>query len=415
MEKVTVPKLTGKARMDAVSELKTLQLEVGNDQPMASETVSFGAVIVTTPQEGSSVDVGSSVSLVVSTGPVMIPVPKVIGMALSAARVQVESANLKLGSDRLVSNAAPQGQIIDVTPSTGAFVAAGSTVTLTVSAGPDVGKGAAPSELEKTVLVPRLVGLTQPAADALLHTAGLVIGSVARSSSNTVPDDGIFEVDPPAGTPVVFGSAVNIWLSTGPKTSTAAYWAIGLGVVVVGLIVVLLRQSDGGFLTSLANRDTARGLITFLITFTTIVIAILLAISAMVMGDDVSNSKRFDNGKQVLTVLIGVLGTIVGFYFGASDSKVSLVAIVTRTLPPAMMKKDYGPIDLATAGGMTPFKWTVSPDLPNGLKLDPTHGIVAGSPAASQPKQSYTFTVSDSQSPPVTAQQQLDLVVGEPK
>ena len=414
MENVTVPRLTGKVRADAVAALTALGLTVGTDQRMASDTVGENSVVATTPEEGSSVEVGSSVSLVLSTGPAEVSVPDVIGKTLSAARIQIEAANLTLGSDRLERSAVPKGQVIATTPPSGTGVAARSTVAMTVSGGLDGGSVGSPSP-DKTVLVPRLVGLTQPAAEALLHTAGLVIGAVTHGSSSSVPDDGVAKVDPLAGTPVAPGSAVNICLSTGPKTSTAAYWAIGLGVVVVGLIVALLRQQDGGFLTSLANRDTARGLITFLITFTTIVIAILLAISAMVMGDAANSSKRFDNGKQVLTVLIGILGTIVGFYFGASDNKASPLAIATKMLPPAVMKKDYGPIDLATVGGTTPFKWTVSPDLPSALKLDPAHGIVSGAPAASQPKTSYTFTVSDSQSPPMTAQQQWELVIGEPK
>ena len=415
MENVTVPKLTGQPRADAVSTLAALRLNVGTDQTVASDTVAANSVVGTAPAEGSSVEVGSSVSLVLSTGPATIPVPDVIGKTLSAARVQIEAANLSLGPDHVTSNAAPQGQVIAATPPIGTSVGAGSTVALTVSGGPAGGGTGSPPAPDRTVLVPRLIGLTQPAAEALLHTAGLVVGAVTHSSSNSVPNDGVARVDPPAGTPVVPGSAVNLCLSTGPKTSASTYSAFGLGAAVVALIVALLVQHEGGFLTSLANRDTARGLITFLITFTTIVIAILLAISAMVMGDDVSNSKRFDNGKQVLTVLIGVLGTIVGFYFGASDNKGSPLAIATKTLPPAVMKKDYGPVDLATVGGTTPFKWTVSPDLPGELKLDPAHGVIAGAPAASQAKKSFTFTVTDSQTPPVTAQQQLDLVIGEPK
>lgn len=94
-----------------------------------------------------------------------------------------------------------------------------------------------------------------------------------------------------------------------------------LGLATVGLIGWGLA-GKGGFLDSLANKEVARGLITFLIAFTTVAIAVILVISTAFGGDkqeDEEADKRFDRGKQVLTALIGVLGTIVGFYFGSTE------------------------------------------------------------------------------------------------
>src|SRR6266851_3582509 len=76
-----------------------------------------------------------------------------------------------------------------------------------------------------------------------------------------------------------------------------------------------------GFLTSLQEIPVARGLITFLIAITTMGIAIMLAISTIFGESGTDQDKTFDKGKQVLSVLIGLLGTIVGFYFGSPDSK----------------------------------------------------------------------------------------------
>ncbi len=57
----------------------------------------------------------------------------------------------------------------------------------------------------------------------------------------------------------------------------------------------------------------ARGLITFLIAVTTMGIAIMLAIFTIFSKGGPDDDKQFDKGKQVLSVLIGLLGTIVGF------------------------------------------------------------------------------------------------------
>jgi hypothetical protein len=63
----------------------------------------------------------------------------------------------------------------------------------------------------------------------------------------------------------------------------------------------------------------ARGLITLTFSVGTMVIAVVLILTAVLRDpddDDERAKARFDRAKDVLTLLIGVFGTIVGFYFG---------------------------------------------------------------------------------------------------
>ena len=73
----------------------------------------------------------------------------------------------------------------------------------------------------------------------------------------------------------------------------------------------------------LADAKTARGLITFLFALGTIGTALIITISVFTSNCLPNESKeRFYRAKEILTILIGILGTIVGFYFGAPiDSK----------------------------------------------------------------------------------------------
>ncbi|MDD5035657.1 MAG: hypothetical protein PHE55_12960 [Methylococcaceae bacterium] len=90
-----------------------------------------------------------------------------------------------------------------------------------------------------------------------------------------------------------------------------------LGISVVGALGFGIYSAGGQFLDSLQKTEIARGLITFLVAVATVAIAIILALYAVVSSGP-ELKERFALGKEILTTLIGVLGTIVGFYFGSS-------------------------------------------------------------------------------------------------
>jgi amino acid transporter len=80
-------------------------------------------------------------------------------------------------------------------------------------------------------------------------------------------------------------------------------------------------------LNELSDAGVARGLITFLVVVVVVGIALFLSISAVLVisnknrGDNVDWDEHFTKAKDVLGLLIGVLGTIVGFYFGQANSE----------------------------------------------------------------------------------------------
>jgi cytochrome c len=95
-----------------------------------------------------------------------------------------------------------------------------------------------------------------------------------------------------------------------------------LGVGIFIALIIGIYQGGGALLDSLKNTEVARGLITFLVTFTTVSIAILLAIYALGSGNTSAEVKeRFSLGMQILTALIGILGTVLGFYFATLQPK----------------------------------------------------------------------------------------------
>jgi len=94
--------------------------------------------------------------------------------------------------------------------------------------------------------------------------------------------------------------------------------------VVAVLILILIILAIGGLkLTELAKIEVARGLLTFLFGVTTVGIALIVVIAVFLGGDARAPNElgeRFQRGKDILTVLIGVFGAILGFYFGSEKN-----------------------------------------------------------------------------------------------
>jgi hypothetical protein len=83
-------------------------------------------------------------------------------------------------------------------------------------------------------------------------------------------------------------------------------------VVIIGAYKLQGSNSDPAIMTA---DDGARVLITFLVAIGTIAIAFLAILTAMILRE---YKERFALAKEVLTILVGILGTIVGFYFGTA-------------------------------------------------------------------------------------------------
>lgn len=110
------------------------------------------------------------------------------------------------------------------------------------------------------------------------------------------------------------------WLSQFGPIVAATSVALVFCLIIGSLFWPFLFNHDGGtLLRELSNFEVARGLITFLVAVTTVGIALILTVYVVVTLESGAD-KKFALGKEVLTGLIGVLGTIVGFYFGSNTS-----------------------------------------------------------------------------------------------
>jgi hypothetical protein len=108
------------------------------------------------------------------------------------------------------------------------------------------------------------------------------------------------------------------------KPSIGVYMLAAAGAV-TGFALIYGVFFTPSFLSGMAAPGNARGLITFLFAFATIAVVIITVIAAFwVKLEEVE--QRGALAKEILTILIGILGTILGFYFGQAQPEVPVAA-----------------------------------------------------------------------------------------
>ncbi len=120
---IDVPAVAGRGVDEAVSALEDLDLEVELEEE-ESEDVPEDTVISQSPDTGTSLGPGGTVTLTVSTGPPEVDVPDVVGMDIDEAVEELEDAGFEAEVERIlrgdtiarqsVNDSAPEGTTIEL-------------------------------------------------------------------------------------------------------------------------------------------------------------------------------------------------------------------------------------------------------------------------------------------------------------
>jgi beta-lactam-binding protein with PASTA domain/tRNA A-37 threonylcarbamoyl transferase component Bud32 len=213
---VTVPGVAGQSTQAATGALKKLDLTAAGTTGTAySPTVAKGLVVRTTPAAGSSVVHGSTIKLLLSTGPQPLPISTLAGLPEQAAIAQIKSQHFtydKKDSTKQFDTSAPLGTVIQALGAGGVDLSTLTTygdrqpVTLIVSAG----------------ALPNVAGQSVDDAIAALKAVDVTATSGKQDYSNTIKSGLVIGIDPPvnsAGTaiPVHPGDSLSLIVSQGPE------------------------------------------------------------------------------------------------------------------------------------------------------------------------------------------------------
>ena len=203
-QKEKVPDLTGMTEQNAILAIQNAGFRVGKiDEANSSEKA--GTVIGQDPKAGTELALGPtapSVNFTVSLGVKQATVPTVAGQSQSAATSALKAAGFKVKVKNQTSNDVPKGTAIDTDPPGGTQTAAGSTVTLIVSSGPQL------------VTVPDVKTQSEPDAQSTLEAAGFVVSVNSTATPDPTMLGKIVDQTPVGGSQAPKGSTVTIWVGT---------------------------------------------------------------------------------------------------------------------------------------------------------------------------------------------------------
>ncbi|MDR1265410.1 MAG: PASTA domain-containing protein [Propionibacteriaceae bacterium] len=128
-EPIAIPDYTGQPRADAQAGLESLRFAVEVAQEH-SASVPTGHVISQTPNAGQGHH-GDTIQLVESLGPVMVTVPSVVGKSQADAEAALRTAGLQVIANE-ISGYSVFGLVFSTNPQSGAVVAEGTTVTISI-------------------------------------------------------------------------------------------------------------------------------------------------------------------------------------------------------------------------------------------------------------------------------------------
>ncbi len=190
---IQVPSVVGLTQDQAKALLHNFTINI-TQAPDAR--IPVGRVASQLPLATTKVSAGSSISIILSTGPGDTTVPvDLIGMALADARNSLLSAGLSVTQILPVDSNQSPGTILQVTPTPGSSLPAGSGVVLQIASG--------------SAIVPLVTSVNEIQAQTVLTQAGFLF-KIIYAYDGTQAIGNVLAQAPSAGASQAIGSSVTI-------------------------------------------------------------------------------------------------------------------------------------------------------------------------------------------------------------
>lgn len=204
-EKLPVPKVVGMELENALETLeKTWNVRYTQE---SSDTFGAGIVIRQDVQEGTELEAGSRINLVVSTGRASVSLMDVYGYSATEAKNLLQDAGYVVKHDYEYNDNVAKDIVIRTSPEKGSSVKKGDSITIVVSRGAE----------EKYADIPDLSGMSETAARQALEKIGLNAGTISYAYHDTVEKGKVISQTYTVGKSVKEGTEVGFTVSLGQE------------------------------------------------------------------------------------------------------------------------------------------------------------------------------------------------------
>ncbi|MCF6466427.1 Stk1 family PASTA domain-containing Ser/Thr kinase [Clostridium sp. Cult2] len=205
---ITVPDLRGMHRDEAKEEVEKLGLGFSVVNEVYNSEFKKDEVVSQRTKAGEKVKEGYIIEVTVSKGSNLVKVPNLINRNIDEVDSLLRDANLGEGLvDYKPSDTVEANIVISQSPDPYSEVEEGTKVKIVVSQGPE----------KKVVVMPKLIGLSEKEARNAIIAYGLVLDTITPEANDEYEKGLVFWQSIEPGTEIENNTAVDIYISTGPK------------------------------------------------------------------------------------------------------------------------------------------------------------------------------------------------------
>ena len=205
-----------------------------------------GIILSQSPEAGSKITEGSTVTLVVAASEKDITMPNVYGLTLEMAEQTLKQSELSIfKAMKINSDTVEEGKVIYTDPKANSIVSGDQEITIYVSDGPST------TTIEK-IKIPDVIGLTKNGAREFLTKYGFT-NVEFKTQDSTYPKDVVISQSPSVGSSAKATDKITVIVSTGVTTTEPQTAEVTLDVLlpkIEGKSDTLTVELDGKTYTS---------------------------------------------------------------------------------------------------------------------------------------------------------------------
>ena len=205
-----------------------------------------GIILSQSPEAGSKITEGSTVTLVVAASEKDITMPNVYGLTLEMAEQTLKQSELSIFKTmKINSDSVEEGKVIYTDPKANSIVSGDQEITIYISDGPS-------TTTIETIKIPDVIGLTKSGAREFLTKYGFT-NVEFKTQDSTYPKDVVISQSPSVGSSAKATDKITVIVSTGVTTTEPQTADVTLDVAlpkIEGKSDTLTVELDGKTYTS---------------------------------------------------------------------------------------------------------------------------------------------------------------------